>query len=359
MLAVLVAVLAMAPVAAAEPVLEPMLGVDPDHGVAGTPVRVSGSCPRVDDPDGAFFPSQTLLTVEDVTTETVDLDDVGMFTRFPVDLPDDLAPGVVKFATGCDGEATFEVLPAPTLELAPDSAGPGADVVVTGTCPSGSTAPRLFLDGRFLGTVVLDQRTGEIGPTTVVVPDDTAPGDREVTTSCDGQATLTVPLVPSPTTTVPPAETLVTVPDLRGLTEVEVVDALAGQLVLANPTGAEGTVVDQDPPPGAQVRPGTPVQIELREAAAAEPAEAWSPVVLVGGVSALLVLLAAVMATRAALRRRRERRWLREHVAVAPAGAYLQLSDAPRGPVPGLEVDLEIRREPARWGAPEVVGGRR
>ena len=357
--AVLAAVLALTPVAAAAPVIGPMLGVSPARGAAPVTVTAAGSCPKVDDPDGSFFPTQTTLTVEDLGAFSVPLDDVGTFIGFEVELPADAGPGDVSLTTGCGGETSFEVLPAPTLALSPDTAAKGADVVVTGTCPGRSPAPTVFLDGSPLGTVTLDGTTGEIGPTTVVVPDGAASGARVVTTSCGGRTTLTVLAQPGPTTPVPPAGTLVTVPDLAGLTEGEVVATLAGQLVLANPTGAAGTVVGQDPPPGLQVGLGTPVRIELREAAV-EPAGSPSPVALVGaGVLALLVLLVALMATRAALRRRGERRWLGEHVAVAPAAAYVQLSDSPRGPVPGLQVDLEIRREPARWGATEVAGGHR
>jgi hypothetical protein len=194
----------------------------------------------------------------------------------------------------------------------------------------------------------------------VVVPDDAASGPRVVTTSCGGRTTLTVRATPAPTTTVPPSGTLVTVPDLTGLTEAEAVAALGGQLVLANPTGAAGTVVGQDPAAGAQVEPGSPVRIELRTAAVVEPAGERSPVLLVGaGLGALLLLVAAAVLARTGLRRGRERRWLREHVAVAPAAAYLQLPDAPRGSDLGMEVDLEVRREPARWTTAEVVGGRR
>ena len=77
------------------------------------------------------------------------------------------------------------------------------------------------------------------------------------------------------------------------------------------------------------------------------------------GIGALLVLVAMLTVAQAAIRRRRERRWLRERVAVAPAASYVQLSDAPRGPSPGLEVDLEIRREAPRWTAAEVADGHR
>ena len=146
-------------------------------------------------------------------------------------------------------------------------------------------------------------------------------------------------------------------PDLTGLTEAEAIVALGGQLVLANPTGDVGRVARQDPPPFAQVRPGTPVTIVL-EAAALEPASSWPPIAVGGiGLGALLVLLAAALAARAVRRRRRERRWLSERVAVDPAASHLQVSEAPQGQVPGLDVELAVRRDGPRLQ--EVGDGRR
>jgi len=64
-----------------------------------------------------------------------------------------------------------------------------------------------------------------------------------------------------------------------------------------------------------------------------------------------------VTAARAARRRGRERRWLAEHVAVHSAASYLEVSEAPRGQVPGLDVELAVRRV-ARPQLQEVGEGR-
>ena len=353
MAAVLIAVLSAVPAAAAVPVLEASLGVDPPRGVVPVTVDVSGSCPREEDPDGSFFPTETTLAVGGLGTVVVPLNEFGTFTGFDVDLPDDTRPGDVPFTTDCGGETSFTVLAAPTLELVPDRAATGAEVVAAGTCPRRSRPPAVLLEDRTLVTAPLEA-TGEFGPATFTVPDDAEQGRQVVTTSCGGRATLTV--LPPPTSPTDPPDELVQVPDLTGLTEAEAIAALGGQLVLANPSGDVGRVARQDPPPFAQVRPGTPVSIVL-EAAALEPASSWPPVV-VGGIvlGALLLLVAAATAARAVRRRRRERRWLSERVAVDPAASYLELSEAPRGQVPGLDVELAVRRDGPRLQ--EVGDGR-
>ena len=352
--AVLIAVLSAAPAGAA-PVPTADLAVSPARGVVPATVQVSGGCPAVEDPDGVFFPTETALSVGGGGSVSVSLDDNGRFSGLDVVVPAGTRPGAVPITTDCGGRTSFTVLAAPTLELEPDSAAAGAEVVATGTCPRRSRPPAVLLEDRTLVTAPLDA-TGEFGPVTFTVPDDAGLGPQVVTTSCGGRATLTV--LPAPTTppTVPPDETLVEVPDLTGLTEAEAIAALGGQLVLANPTGDVGRVARQDPPPFAQVRVGTPVTIVL-EAGVVEPASSWPPVVIGSiGLGLLLVLLAALAATRAARRRRRERRWLSERVAVDPAASSLQLSEPPRGEVPGLDVELAVRRDGPRLQ--EVGDGR-
>lgn len=357
MAGVLIVVLSAVPVAAAAPVLGASLGVDPPRGVVPATVTVAGSCPKEEDPDGSFFPTETSLSVAGLDTVTVALDDFGMFIGFDVDLPADMPPGDVPFTTECGGETSFTVLAAPTLELVPESARAGADVVATGTCPRGSRPPAVLLEDRTLVTAPLDAVTGEFGPATFTVPDDAGLGPQVVETSCGGRAVLTVLPPPTSPPTVPPGTTLVQVPDLTGLTEAEAIAALGDQLVLANPTGGDGRVTSQDPPALARVRPGTAVAIVL-EAAAVEPVSAWTPVELGGiGLVVLLALFAAAMIARSVHRRRRERRWLSERVAVLAAASYLQLSEAPRGQVPGLDVELAVRRDAPRLQ--EVGDGRR
>ena len=342
--AVLLAVLAAVPSAAAARAPAD-LAVSPSRGVAPAAVEVSGGCPAVDDPDGSFFPTKTTLSVGGGATVSVSLDQNGRFAGLDVAVPGGSRPGAVPFATDCGGATSFTVLAAPALELVPDRAAPGAEVVASGTCPRRSRPPAVLFEGAILVTAPLDAATSEFGPATFTVPDDAGQGRQVVTTSCGGRATLTVLPPPTSPPTIPPDETLVEVPDLTGLTEAEAVAALGAQFVLANPTGQGGTVARQDPPPFARVRAGTAVTIVL-EAAALEPAGTVPLVAVAGlGLVALLGLLAAAAATRAARRRRRERRWLSERVAVDTAASYVQLSEAPRRQVPGLDVELAVRRD--------------
>jgi hypothetical protein len=339
--AALVVVLSAVPAAAAVPAPVAELAVSPSRGVAPATVEVSGSCPAVDDPDGRFFPTETVLTVGGLGDVTVSLDPQGTFTGLGVDLPGTAGPGEVPFATDCGGTASFTVLAAPALELEPDRAAAGAEVVATGTCPRRSRPPDVLLGDRVLVPAPLDV-TGEFGPVTFTVPGDVREGRQEVTTSCGGHAILTV-LPPVTPPTDPPDPALVVVPDLTGLTEAEAIAVLGEQLVLANPTGDVGRVARQDPPPFARVRAGSPVTIVLEPGLVADGS--WSPVVVGGlGLGVLLALLAAAAVVHAVRRRGRERRWLSEHVVVEPAADALQLSDAPRGAVRGLDVDLEVRR---------------
>lgn len=327
----------------------PTLAVTPDRGVLPTSPGIRGSCPAVDTPDGPAFPAETVLTLDRSGSGPwkVPLAADGTFTGFVADLNAGAPPGSYAFATSCGGSAPFVVLGAPTLRLVPVQARQGATVAVTGSCPRrprGATpAPDVLLDGRLLGTAPLDALTGQFGPLSLEVPNRAAPGPHQLSTSCGGQATLTV--LP-PVVTPPPGAALVVVPDLRGRTERQAIAALAGRLVLTGGTGGSGRIRSQDPLPGTRVRPGSAVQVVL-EVSIQPPSTgpALLPVAAVV-VTLLLVLVAAAVGTARVLRRR-ERRWLDQHLAVGSGRSYLQLSDVPYGDVPGLDVQLVVRRDDA------------
>ena len=210
----------------------------------------------------------------------------------------------------------------------------------------------MFLDRGFLGTAPLDATTGQFGPLSVAVPAGAAPGDRQVSTSCGGRATVTVlPPVAVQVTVPPPVAApsstevvLVVVPDLRGRTEQQALASLAGRLVLAGGAGGAGPIRSQDPAPGTRVRPGSTVQVVLAAAVAPVVRGTPRPPLLTAAIGLLVVLVAAALASSRILRRR-ERRWLEGHVAVAAGASFLRLSDVPHQDVPGLDVALVVHRD--------------
>ena len=69
--------------------------------------------------------------------------------------------------------------------------------------------------------------------------------------------------------------------------------------------------------------------------------------------------MAAALASSRVLRRR-ERRWLEGHVAVAAGASFLRLSDVPHQDVPGLDVALVVHRDSGpRFADSGVPHGRR
>jgi hypothetical protein len=365
-------VLAVSPVPSAGPqaeaaVRQPELVVEPSAAVAPTTVQLSGRCDVVTDEYGDWTPETVTISLEPTgASRTQDVAADGSFAG-PFPVPAGAAVGEQTFRTDCDGETPFTVLPAPTLELSPVSGRVGSEVTASGTCRQAEVErdPDVLLDGTTLVTAVLDDVSGRFGPVTFPVPEGTGLGPQEFTTSCGGSSTFTVVPAPSPPTvppTTPPGggEELVVVPDLTGLTEQEAIAALGSALALANPTGAEGRVVRQDPPPGSRVPAGTVVTVAL-EPASAERADEPVPTaaIVVGGLvlAGLLVWLGtALHIGRGSRRVGRERRWLDEHVDVAASPADPLLSDPPTGPVPGLHLDLEVVREPGE-GPLHTVGG--
>jgi hypothetical protein len=144
---------------------------------------------------------------------------------------------------------------------------------------------------------------------------------------------------------------VVVVPDLVGLTEEAAAVELEPQLRLANPTGADGEVIEQDPPAGTEVPEGTPVAVLLQTVAEprVDPEAASSSLtpVFVGGGLAVLAVGAAAAPLLHMRRRWRERRWVDQQVALGLGEltpAYPRPTDAA---APGFDVRLEIRRDPA------------
>jgi hypothetical protein len=138
------------------------------------------------------------------------------------------------------------------------------------------------------------------------------------------------------------------VPDLTGLTEDEVITALGDELTLDNPTGGVGVVIRQLPLPGTPVEPASAVSIllgepELRTAEAAG-ASRLPLAVLATLLGALIGAL--LHGERVRRRRARERRWVDTDVRTESETAEPALQDVPDGSAPGLDVRLELHRDP-------------
>ncbi|TYP87960.1 PASTA domain-containing protein [Blastococcus xanthinilyticus] len=353
----------------------PTLDVTPPWTVAGSTVVLSGGCSpgtreaELDLPPGWQAEGATVQTQAESAS-----------ARLPV--PPDASGGTYTVTLTCDGitvSTDLEVLAAPDLRLDPVSGSPGSEGVATGTCLGTFDGRRVevyFADEEApLGAGALD-RSG-LFVATFVVPETAALGPQVLRTSCDGRSTFTVrqaaltpggpstgdPVVPGGPTSgrpappgeeVPPGgtsdEERVVVPDLRGLTEDEAAAALTGTaLRLANPSSAEGTVVQQDPLPGTEVPADSPVAVVLAAAVVAEPQAASSSLspVAVGAPLAVLVVGGAAAAVARLRRRWRERRWVDQQVAVLfgdPTPTYGSFPDAT---APGFGVRLEVRRDPA------------
>jgi hypothetical protein len=138
---------------------------------------------------------------------------------------------------------------------------------------------------------------------------------------------------------------MILVPDLRGLTEDQVIASLGDLLVLANPTGDDGRVRRQSPPPGTLVKPASAVTVLLD--APPPPSPSRLPLVLLA-----LAVVAAVAGLVAAghLRRRRirEQRWLDDEVRMELRPQQAVPSVVPDHAVPGTDLRLEVHRTPAR-----------
>jgi hypothetical protein len=136
---------------------------------------------------------------------------------------------------------------------------------------------------------------------------------------------------------------MIRVPDLRGLTEDEVISSLGDLLVLANPTGEDGRVTRQSPPPGTLVEPASAVTVLLDD----PPPPSRLPLLL---VAALVVAAIAGLVAADHLRRRRVRegRWLDEQVRAELRPQKAVPSVVPDHAVPGTGLRLEVHRTPAR-----------
>jgi hypothetical protein len=370
----------------------PTLTLSPTSGRAGTEVTASGTCPG----DVSSGPD---IYFDDQLVTTGSLETTGEFDSATFTVPD-VAPGADHLVTtSCEGRAPFEVLPPPevpaTLKLDPVSGQVNDDVTATGTCPTSSEAATLHFGDETVGSADVDPETGAFGPLafpvpavdagripvtadchvegepvavtfTVVLPPGQGGPSKPGTTTDPGTPTDTSsPASPGPTegpttgsgpteagSPTPPAQvstpggTRIVVPDLTGMSEDEAIAALGGLLVLANPTGADGRVQRQVPPPGTLVEPASAVSVVLGD----EPPPSRLPLLLGGLLVAAAVVGGLVAADRVRRQRRRvqEEDWLDEQVRteMKPQGAVL--SHVPDGAVPGVDLRLEVRRRPAR-----------
>ena len=359
------------------PYVPATLELDPTSGHAGDAVSARGTCPT----DHAAV--KVIFGDVAATRATPDSSTGAFAVEIVVPAVD---PGVYDVTTSCDGTAPFEVLQPPilpTLGLDPASGEAGDDVSATGTCPLPRDGVTLSFDGVAVSSGGVDPDTGAFALAFAVL--DVDGSSARVTTDCGGQATFTmlfpqapgtpaqpVPGTParpapgspaqpgspadpgtperSPETPAPPTRVdtpegpRVKVPDLTGLTEEEAVAALGDALVLGNPTGRDGRVEGQLPPPGTFVEPASAVAVVLDE-----PPRSllW---LLVPAALVLAMVGGLVARERKRVRRRRvgEEHWVQEQVRTEAQLQGVALSDVPDHVVPGVDVRVEVRREPAR-----------
>jgi hypothetical protein len=360
------------PAVAADDPVGPSLTLDVPATVPGGHVVVDGSCsPPLD--DVGLTTSLTLggRTVADVVQYGQD----GTFSKpAPITAPSDLPAGATSVESECGGSTPFTVLEAPLLTVAPDQAGAGDEVTITGTCRLAvfellRSPVELVLDGdRVLATASLDDRTGALEPLTFALPDDVPPGGHELRSSCDGIAALTVPATePSGSSTPngspsvssspasPSADALVTVPNLLNLTEDEAVVALGGDLRLGDVQGSGGRIVAQLPQPGELVPRDSSVAVVLGVVSGddASPLTAW-----LVAAAALAVLAAVVIVLLLRVRpSARGKRRVRDARYEVELGEWA-VPDALPEPRPHLDVRLRVELEPERLHFQEVGDGR-
>jgi hypothetical protein len=369
------------------------LNLDPDSGQVGDSVQATGACPLAYERVEIFFDDVA------VTTATPD-SSTGAFGPVDVVVPD-VDRGAHDVTTSCQAFASFEVLPPDvemTLSIQPSSGVVGDDVTATGTCPVVSDGARLAFGEEDLGSTEVDPETGAFGPVVFPVPDvaagsvtvrldcgleesttqtftvlpPTVPGSATTPGSTTAPGSMPAPgsttagpgttagpegttagpgapgssreePLPTPTVVPTPEGPMIRVPDLRGLTEDQVIASLGDLLVLANPTGEDGRVRRQSPPPGTLVQPASEVSVVLD----GPPPPSRLPLLL------LALFVAAVVAGLVAadhLRRRRirEERWLDEQVRAELQPQKAVPSVVPDHAVPGIDIRLEVHRSPAR-----------
>lgn len=158
---------------------------------------------------------------------------------------------------------------------------------------------------------------------------------------------------------------LVTVPDLRGLSPDTARKRLAEVDLELSPTvegdPALATANDQTPAPDAQVSRNSTVRVSFAAPvvgdsegdASGEPPQDDAPSLAASGllvaVVVLALLVAATLTSRGAVRRRRERRWLREQVRCSPwAGQVMPPQLHELDAAASLTVRAEGRRDPGK-----------
>jgi hypothetical protein len=304
----------------------------------------------------------------------------GEFDPVDFDVPV-VGPGNHEVTTDCGGRASFDVLPVgvipATLELDPARGKLGVDVTASGTCPLDHPGITLLLDDRTVAQTTGAARTGAFtivfpmlgveGPSHTVAtscgasedftvlfprPSTTSTGPSSGTGTSGGPGSRERPSrprseLPTPTPVDTPQGVRIRVPDLTGLTEDEVITVLGDVLTLANRTGGLGVVTRQLPLAGTLVEPASQVSILLAERQVVAPASGTSrfPLAVVAVVvGALIGALLSVERTRR--RRARERRWVDTDVRTELESAQPALGDVPDASAPGMDVRLELRRDP-------------
>jgi hypothetical protein len=377
-------------VAIAAPIIgSPELDVTPSETEVPADVTVAGSCPATgydESLEEFVYPSSAQLTfaAAGVESQTVTLDGAGAFEQ-SFSLPAALVPERYWVTLSCDNtsvEDSVIVLPTPegpepSLLLDRDSASVGEEVTARGTCPRPTRATDLRVNDRTVDTVRVDPDTGEFGPVPFAVPAVDV-GSAIVSTTCGGSRRLTVILAaPSPTASTPPppstrpttppttnstidpttagppatpTDTRIPVPDLTGLTEAEAIEKLGDSLVLGNPTGDDGRIREQDPPPGTLVEPASAVTVRLGEV---DPESSTFPLLLLGLLVGAMVA-GLLYSDRLRRRRSRERRWVDSQIRTDVRLHEADVDDVPDH-VAGLDVRVVVSRDPV-WLLFEEVG---
>src|SRR4051794_6656619 len=361
------------------PEIPATLDLDREAGQVRTEVTATGTCPAAAIPRSTAGPS-TVLSFDDKPVATVPVDRAGNFGPVTLTVPD-VPPGAHVVTSSCGARRPFQVLAPrpPTLNVKPAQGAAGSTVTATGTCPAPAEAVTISFGDAAGRAAPIDPGTGAFGPVALTGPDlglgpvtgrsdcgaergftgtrTTAPSTPSTTpTAPTPTATTPTPTTPTavtpPTGTVTPNGVLIPVPDLSGMTEAEAIAALGDQLRLANPTGGAGRISNQLPPPGTLVEPASAVSVVL----AAQDQPSRFPL-LVAVLAAGVLVGALVQLQRVRRRRTREHRWLREDVRTALQAEAAVSATVPGEAVAGLDLRLQVHRDPEQLDFQEVRGG--
>ncbi|NNU27082.1 PASTA domain-containing protein [Isoptericola sediminis] len=232
-----------------------------------------------------------------------------------------VVPTLVAAVLGLLSSLPAVVVPGQEIDLDPSAGPPGTSVTasVDGFDCSIGVVELLWGESGVVGTVDLD---GGADQTTFPVPAEAEPGGHEVFARCEGSDDVAAETAFE----VEQVADLVTVPDLVGrpLDEAETLLAERG-LVLGEVAGEGDAVADQDPGPGTGVDVESEVAVTLAavvpppgNTGTDDPAERF-PLLWIALAGLLFAGAAAGVPRLRRARRRRDRRWVSEHVRVRPA----------------------------------------